>query len=101
MTALLNAVPRREKKISTPGLKGLAYSEQIGLRRTLEEHDPCFVEYVLKPATDEMWNLIDAERTVGAIIEYALLEFDLRTEPGLWLPVFAGWRKAGLISLDR
>jgi hypothetical protein len=38
MTALLNAVPRREKKISTPGLKGLAYSEQIGLRRTLEEH---------------------------------------------------------------
>jgi hypothetical protein len=100
MTVALSAVPRKEKKIATPGLKGLAYGEQIGLRRELERHDPCFVEYVLKPATDEMWNLIDAERTIGAIIEHALLEFDLRTEVILWLPVFAGWRKAGLISID-
>lgn len=100
MTVTLGAVPRKHKRISTPGLKGLAYSEQTGLRRALEERDPRFVDYVLKPATDEMWNLIDARRTVGAIIEHALLEFDLRTGPDPWLAVFAGWREAGLISLD-
>ena len=101
MVIELCSVPRKSKKISTPGLKGLGYEEQIGLRRELEKRDSCFVDYVLKPATDEMWNLIDAERTIKEIIEYAVLEFDLRTEPELWLPVFAGWWKAGLISLER
>jgi len=101
MTIPLQAVPRKEKRISTPGLRGLGYPEQIGLCRTLEQQDPHFVDYVLKPATDEMWNLIDAERTIGDIIEYAILEFDLRTEPEVWLPVFVGWSRSGLISLDR
>ena len=62
------------------------------LRRDLEQADPHFVDYVLKPATDEMWNLIDGIRTIGEIVDYALLEFDLRTDPDLWLRVFAGWR---------
>ena len=97
----LRSIPRKNRKISTPGLKGLGYEEQIGLRRALEKRDSCFVDYVLKPATDEMWNLIDAERTIEEIIEYAVLEFDLRTESELWLPVFAGWWRAGLISLER
>jgi hypothetical protein len=101
MVIELRAVLRKEKRISTPGLKGLSYGEQVALRRELRAHDRCFVDYVLKPATDEMWNLIDARRTVGEIIEYALLEFDLRTEPRLWLPVFVGWGRAGLVSLDR
>jgi len=93
-------VPRREKRIATPGLKGLAYGEQKSLRDTLAEQDPRFVEYVLKPATDEMWNRIDGAQTVAAIIEETLLEFDLRTGQGPWLAVFDGWRRAGLISLD-
>jgi hypothetical protein len=101
MAIELRSIPCKNKKISTPGLKGLGYDEQIGLRRELEMRDPCFVDYVLKPATDEMWNLIDAERTIKEIIEYAVLEFDLRTAPELWLPVFTGWWKAGLISFER
>lgn len=100
MTVALSTIPRKEKKIATPGLKGLAYDEQIGLRDTLAAQDPHFVEYVLKPATDEMWNRIDARRPVAGIIEDTLLEFDLRTEPAPWLAVFKGWHKAGLISLD-
>lgn len=100
MTVAPDMVPRREKRISTPGLKGLAYGEQKGLRDRLASQDPHFVEYVLKPATDEMWNRIDGVRSVAAIIEDTLLEFDLRTEPGPWLAVFAGWHRAGLISLE-
>ena len=95
----LGAVPRKLKRISTPGLKGMAYDEQVSLRRDLEQADPHFVDYVLKPATDEMWNLIDGKRTIGEIVDYALLEFDLHTGPDPWLPVFDGWRAAGLIAV--
>jgi hypothetical protein len=100
MTVLPGMVPRRAKRIATPGLKGLAYPEQKGLRDALAAQDPRFVEYVLKPATDEMWNRIDAVRSVATIIDETLLEFDLRTEQGPWLAVFEGWCKAGLIRLD-
>jgi hypothetical protein len=96
----LGSVPRKLKRISTPGLKGMTYEETIGLRRDLEQADPHFVDYVLKPATDEMWNLIDGARTIGDIIDYALLEFDLRTDPTLWAPVFGGWKNAGLVAVD-
>ena len=99
MTVAPGMVPRRAKRISTPGLKGLAYGEQTDLRDTLAGQDRHFVEYVLKPATDEMWNRIDGARTVAAIIEETLLEFDLRTGQGPWLAVFEGWRRAGLISV--
>jgi len=99
MTVVPGMVPRRAKRIATPGLKGLAYGEQKGLRDTLAAQDPRFVEYVLKPATDEMWNRIDAVRSVATIIEETLLEFDLRTGQGPWLAVFEGWHRAGLISV--
>jgi hypothetical protein len=100
MTVLLSMVPRREMRISTPGLKGLAYHEQTGLRDTLAKQDRHFVDYVLKPATDEMWNRIDSERSVALIIEDTMLEFDLRITPEPWLAVFEGWYRAGLISFD-
>ena len=96
----LTSLPRKLKRISTPGLKGMEYAQQVDLRRDLERADPRFVDYVLKPATDEMWNLIDGVRTIGEIVDYALLEFDLRTDPDLWLRVFAGWRTAGLIAVS-
>ncbi len=95
----LRSVPRREKRISTPGLRGLEYSEELGLCRALEEQDAHFVDYVLKPATDEMWNLMNGKRTVGEIIDHAMLEFDLQIKAESWLPVFEGWYKAGLIAI--
>ena len=61
--------------------------------------NPRFVDYVLKPATDEMWNLIDGKRPIAEIIDCSLLEFNLATEPATWLVVFAGWRNAGLIAV--
>jgi hypothetical protein len=100
MDVNLAARPRKLKRISTPGLKGLDYAEQFALRRNLGEADPHFAEYVLKPATDEMWNLIDGKRTIAEILDYSLLEFDLATAPSLWLSVFAGWRNAGLIAVS-
>ncbi len=95
----LTSIPRRLKRISTPGLRGLEYSEELSLCRELEKLDAHFVDYVLKPATDEMWNLINGERTIGAIVEFAMLEFDLRIKPESWLSIFGGWHKAGLIAI--
>jgi hypothetical protein len=99
MEISLAARPRKQKRISTPGLQGMEYRQQTGLCRDLKNANRRFVDYVLKPATDEMWNLIDGQRSIGDIVEYSLLQFDLRTDPALWLPVFAGWHKAGLITI--
>jgi hypothetical protein len=93
----LNAIPEKRKKIATPGLKGMDYLSQCKLREELGKEDTHFAEYVLKPATDEMWNLIDGKRNIQEIVEYSMLEFDLNIQSDCWLPVFAGWQKAGLI----
>ena len=88
-----------KEKISTPGLKGMAYLEALALCEVLEEQDAHFVDYVLKPATDEMWNLMTKEeQTIEQIIENCMLQFNLRIAPEYWLPVLAGWQKAGLIT---
>ena len=96
----LGSIPRKEKQISTPGLRGMAYLEELALCQALEKEDAHFVDYVLKPATDEMWNLIKEERNIQEIIAHAMLEFDLKIKPESWLPVFAGWQKAGLITIQ-
>src|SRR5215472_626496 len=99
MDVSLASLPFRQKRISTPGLKGMEYWQQLELCRELRQANPRFVDYVLKSASDEMWNLIDGKRSIGDIIDYVLLEFDLNTAPSLWLPIFSGWRHAGLIAL--
>ena len=95
----LDSIPRKNKHISTPGLAGLDYLEALDLCRALEKQDAHFVDYVLKPATDEMWNLIKEVRNIGEIIEHTMLQFNMRIEPESWLPVFTGWQKAGLIAI--
>jgi hypothetical protein len=87
------------KRISTPGLKGMDYEQQLEICRDLERENPLFVDYVLKPATDEMWNLIDGKRTIADIVDCTLLEFNLDTNAATWLVVFAGWSRAGLIAV--
>ena len=99
MDISLTSRPRKLKRISTPGLKGMAYQQQLDICRDLERENPHFVDYVLKPATDEMWNLIDGKRTIADIIDCSLLEFNLDTEADTWLVVFAGWLSAGLIAV--
>jgi hypothetical protein len=99
MDISLTSRPRKLKRISTPGLKGMDYQQQLDICRELERENPHFVDYVLKPATDEMWNLMDGKRTIGEIIDCSLLEFDLNTKPATWLIVFAGWCRAGLIAI--
>jgi hypothetical protein len=99
MDISLDSHPRKLKRISTPGLKGMDYQQQVDICRDLERENPRFVDYVLKPATDEMWNLIDGKRTIGEIIDCTLLEFNLDTKAVTWLVVFAGWCSAGLIAV--
>jgi len=99
MNIRLASRPRKLKRISTPGLKGMDYQEQLDICHHLERQTPHFVDYVLKPATDEMWNLIDGKRTIADIIDCTLLEFNLDTEADTWLVVFKGWESAGLIAI--
>jgi hypothetical protein len=99
MSITLASRPRKLKRISTPGLNGMEYQQQLALCRELEAQNPRFVDYLLKPGTDEMWNLIDGKRTVAEIIDCSLLEFNLDTTPESWLIVFAAWQKSGLIAV--
>jgi len=99
MSISLASRPRKLKQISTPGLNGMEYRQQVDLCRVLETQNPHFVDYLLKPATDEMWNLIDGKRTIAEIVDCSLLEFNLDTIPATWLVVFAGWQKSGLIAI--
>jgi hypothetical protein len=94
----LSTAPRKRKRISTPGLAGMNYPDGLALCHTLQLQDAHFTDYVLKPATDEMWNRCDGKRTIAEIAAWAALQFNLRTSADSWLPVFAGWEKAGLIS---
>ena len=74
--------------------------QQVDLRRDLERADPRFVDYVLKPATDEMWNLIDGNRTIGGDRRLcACWSSTFAPIADLWLRVFTGWRTAGLIAV--
>ena len=96
----LTSRPRKLKRISTPGLKGMDYQEQLDICHDLERRTPHFVDYVLKPATDEMWNLIDGKRTIADIIDCSrCLNSTSDTEADTWLVVFAGWLDAGLIAV--
>ena len=56
----------------------MAYQQQLDICRDLERENPRFVDYVLKPATDEMWNLIDGKRTIADIIDCS----SARIQPG-------------------
>jgi hypothetical protein len=94
----LTSIPHKLKRISTPGLAGMKYLDELALRHALEQQDAHFTDYVLKPATDEMWNRCDGQRSIAEIVTWASLQFNLRVNSETWLPVFAGWEKSVLIA---
>ncbi|MGH2614303.1 MAG: hypothetical protein ACRDJC_03610, partial [Thermomicrobiales bacterium] len=52
--------------------------------------DPRIIFDSLRPLGDELWNMIDGERTVGEITEAACLEFGFTLDPDLFGPLFDG-----------
>jgi hypothetical protein len=54
----------------------------------------------LRPMADELWNFVDGQRTVGAIIEAVCLEFDFDLAPALFIPLVEGMEKTGILTLS-
>jgi aminopeptidase YwaD len=99
-SAVLAASPR--KLYAGPGtaLSGSSYSELLALVERMQAQDGTVIFDTLRPVCDELWNLIDGERTVGEIAEALVLQFDLDIDPALLVPLFEGLARSDEIALD-
>lgn len=61
---------------------GLAYDDLLAIAADLNADDDEAGWRSLRVVSDEAWNLVDGERTVGDIADAVGFEFDLRIEPG-------------------
>ncbi len=100
MKMTLDKIPRKRKALSRPGL-GLSYPEAYELSKKMADQDPRVLFYALRPLGDELWNMIDGQRTIGWIIESCLIEFGFELDPHLFLPIFAGLERDGFIAFDK
>ena len=66
----------------------------------MQSQDPRVVFYTIRPMGDEAWNMVDGKKTVGEIANALMFEFGIMADPELFLPVFAGFEKKGLISFS-
>lgn len=100
MKMTLDKIPRKCKQLARPGL-GLSYPEAYELFKKMAAQDSRVLFYALRPLSDELWNMVDGERTIGWIIESCLIEFGFEVDPHLFLPVFEGLERNGLIAFDK
>ena len=99
MNMSLDTIPCKLTQAVRPGL-GMPYPESYALFQQLVEQDPRVRFYALRPLGDELWNMVDGERSIGSIIEACLIEFGFEVDPHLLLPVFEGLERSGLIAID-
>jgi hypothetical protein len=78
-----------QKRHEGPGsaLTGTSYPELIVLVEQMRAQDPRIIFDSLRPMGDEIWNMIDGERTVAEIMEATCLEFGFDLPPELFLPL--------------
>jgi aminopeptidase YwaD len=95
----LSTVPRRTYDGPGTALSGSSYPELVALVERMQAQDGTVIFDTLRPICDELWNLIDGQRTVGEIAEALVLQFDLDVEPALLVPLFDGLARSGEIAL--
>jgi hypothetical protein len=100
MKMTLGDVPRKCVQVSRPGL-GMAYPQAYALYQKLVEQDPRILFYALRPLGDELWNMIDGQRSIGWIVEACLMEFGFEVDPILLLPIFEGLGSEGLLTIGK
>lgn len=61
---------------------GLEYADLLEIADELNDADPDAGWRSLRVVSDEAWNFVDGERTVGEIADAVGFEFDLRIDPG-------------------
>ena len=90
MKMTLNQMPRTHPGFTT--WVGSLYPESYALFRQMADQDPRFLFYALRPVGDELWNMIDGERSIGQIIEACLIEFGFDVRPRFTPPCLRGPR---------
>lgn len=96
----MDMVPYKNQQRSTPGL-GMSYPESVELFKKIQTQDQRVVFYTIRPMGDETWNMVDGKKTVGEIANACMMEFGIMINPELFLPIFEGFEKNGLISFKR
>jgi len=99
MNAQLESVPYKVTPGFTPGLGIFSYPEQAAIAEPMMEQDPRFVFYALRVVNDEVWNMIDGERSIEEIAEAVCLEFGFQLDAQLFVPLFDGLVQQELIGL--
>lgn len=96
----MDMIPEKTQQQSTPGL-GMPYPESVGLFRRMQAQDPRVVFYTIRPMGDEVWNMVDGVKTVGEIANACMMEFGIKVDAALYLPIFEGLAEKGLIIFKK
>jgi aminopeptidase YwaD len=91
----LARVPQRTTDEPITALGSLGYHELVALHAALAAQDRTIIFDTLRPVADEVWNLVDGERDVGAILEGLCLQFELDVDPATLLPLMDGMARSG------
>jgi hypothetical protein len=90
VTVSLETVVQRRHEGPGSALAGMAYPELVVLADAMKAQDGRILFDSLRPMGDEIWNMIDGERTVAEIAEAVCLEFDFDLAPELFVPLVEG-----------
>jgi len=96
----LESIPFKFEPGFTPGLGILSYPEQAAIAEPMLQQDPRFVFYALRVVNDELWNSIDGEKNVEEIANALCFQFGFELDPELFIPLFEGLLREGLIGLE-
>jgi hypothetical protein len=99
-TVIMDMVAEKTQQSATPGL-GMPYPESVDLFRRMQAQDPRVVFYTIRPMGDEVWNMVDGIKSVSEIANACMMEFGIMVEPELYLPIFEGLAKKGLITFKK
>lgn len=100
MTVTLDSVPRRLREGPATALSGMDYPDLVRLVEEMQRQDSRIIFDSLRPMCDELWNLIDGQRSVADIAEALCMEFGFELAPELFLPLAEGLAKVGLATFD-
>lgn len=79
---------------------GLDYEDLLAVADELHEDDPEAGWRSLRVVSDEAWNFVDGERTVGEIADAVGFEFDLDVEPGPIATILEGHAEGGNLRFE-
>ena len=101
MTVSLQTVVRKRHEGPGSALTGMSYLELVDLVEQMREREPRIIFDSLRPMGDELWNMIDGERTVAEIVEATCFEFGFDLPPELFLPLFDGLVEGEAVDVVR